>query len=95
LFTRVFDLKENEVAAVLNHDQTVVYLIRVVQHMSTPEELRTAYLAEASTWPGLRLMMNGHARIAAAALVSDLITNAGLDWVRPPDRIAPEEEEAG
>jgi hypothetical protein len=40
-------------------------------------------------------MISGHARIAAGALVNDVMTYAGLDWQRDPDQIQQEEEDAG
>jgi hypothetical protein len=89
---KVFELKQGKVGAVLNHDQSIAYVIRIVEHMSSPEELHTAYLAEANTWPGLRLMVQGHARESAMSLVSDIALNVGLDWLRPADRIRPEDE---
>jgi hypothetical protein len=92
---RVFELKEGEVAAVLNHDHSMAYVIRLIEHEHSPEELRSTYLAEANTWPGLRMMIGSHARVAAASLVNDIVKDAGLEWQRPYDQIEPEEEEAG
>jgi hypothetical protein len=88
---RVFELNEGEVAAVLNHDHSIAYVIRLVEHQNSPDELRSAYLAEANTWPGLRLMIDSHARIAAASLVNDIVKDAGLEWKRPSDQVEQDE----
>jgi len=92
---RVFELKDGEVAAVLNHDHSIAYVIRLVEHQDSQDELRSAYLAEANNWPGLRLMIGSHARVAAASLVSDIVKDAGLEWERPNDQVEQDEEEAG
>lgn len=91
---RVFELEDGAVGAALNHDRSIAYIIRIAEHDLSPDELRTAYLAEANTWPGLRIMTSGHARTAAQLLVADILAGAGLEWVREPDQPPREEEEA-
>jgi hypothetical protein len=91
---RVFELEQGGVAGLLNHDHSIAYVVRLVQHESSPDELRSAYLAEADNWPGLRIMINIHARDHAVSLINDIVKDAGLDWVRDPDQIV-QEEEAG
>ncbi|MEX0802558.1 MAG: hypothetical protein WD738_21165 [Pirellulales bacterium] len=92
---RVSELKDGEIGAVLNHDHSVAYVVRIVEHQDSPDELRSAYLSEANSWPGLRIMTGTHARVAAAHLVNDIVTSAGLTWERPFDQPAQDEEEAG
>jgi hypothetical protein len=82
---KVFELKDGEVAAVLNNDQSIAYVVRVAEHLNSQEELRNAYLAEANTWNGLPALMNEHAQIARQMLFDDVIEQANLKWVRDPD----------
>jgi hypothetical protein len=82
----VFSLNDGEVGAALNHDHSTAYVIRLVEHQPPLADLRTAYLAEANTWPGLRPMIEGHAQEVAMNLAADLTTNANLKWERTPDR---------
>jgi hypothetical protein len=88
---RVFDLQEGEVGAVLNHDKSIAYVIRVIEHQDSLDELRTAYLAEANTWEGLGLKRYEHSQQAASNLVADVATN--VTWERTPDQFADEETE--
>lgn len=90
-FNEAFDLNVGEVGAALNHPHTVAYVIRMVEHQSSPEELRTAFLAEANTWDGLPAMMERHVIEAQNALVTDL-AGGQLDWKRNPDQITRNDE---
>jgi len=92
---RVFELKPGQVGAVQNHDRSIAYVVRLVEHLDSPEELRAAYLSEANSWPGIRLMTTSHAQLAARLLVEDLVAGTGLKWERPPDQVETEEEGQG
>jgi hypothetical protein len=82
---QVFSLKDGEVAAVLNNDHSLVYVIRIVEHLNSSDELRNAYLSEVNTWDGLPVIMNEHAQMARQMLFNDVVAEANLDWVRDPD----------
>lgn len=82
---KVFSLKEGEVGAVLNHDQSIAYVVRVVQHELSEEELRNAYLAEANNWPGIGIMMNEHLQLGNRLLAEDVLAGRSLVWERDPD----------
>lgn len=86
----VFKLKDGQVGAVLNNDQSMVYIVRVVEHQNSQDELRNAYLAEANTWDGLPAMTDDHVTIGQRSVGADL-SGGGVDWKRPPDRRAQEE----
>jgi hypothetical protein len=73
---------------VLNHDHSTAYVVRVAEHLQSPDALRDAYLSEAGNWPGIALMINDHARITSSLLAADLTTSRGLDWKRTPDQRA-------
>ncbi|MCC7475962.1 MAG: hypothetical protein IT425_11235 [Pirellulales bacterium] len=91
----VFELKEGGVAAVLNNDHSIAYVVRLVEHQPPHSELRSAYLAEANTWPGLTMMTQGHAEVNQQLLIGSVLKAAKLDWVRTPDRIENREEGEG
>jgi hypothetical protein len=90
---KVFELKDGEVGAVLNHDHSIAYVVRVAEHQLPPDELRSAYLSEANIWPGIGYMMNDHAQQAMQRLANDIRDSSGLIWVREPDQQPPVEEE--
>jgi hypothetical protein len=90
----VFSLKDGEVGAVLNHDHSIAYVVRVAERMMATDALRDAYLSEAGNWPGISLMVNDHARIASNLLAADMITTRKLKWERPPDQQETADEEA-
>jgi hypothetical protein len=87
LLQRVFELKDGEVGAVLNHDHSIAYVIRVVEHQDPPDTLRTAYLAEANSWDGLNAMIESHVNRARGAIVADITGGKGVDWKRDHDRV--------
>jgi hypothetical protein len=82
----VFNLKEGEVGSVLNHDHSIAYVVRVVEHQQTPDALHDAYLAEANIWPGLGIMVNEHQQLGTQLLASDIFANRAVKWEREPDQ---------
>jgi hypothetical protein len=91
---KVFSLKDGEVGAVLNHDHSLAYVVRVAEHLLSPDALHDAYLTEAGNWPGIALMINDHARITSGLLAADLTTSRNLNWKRTPDQREQEGEAA-
>jgi hypothetical protein len=89
---KVFELKDGEVGVALNHDHSIAYVIRVVEHFDSEDELRTAYLTDAATWDGLPSMTQEHVARAQQMLVADL-SGGPLDWKRPPDQIRRNDKE--
>lgn len=87
----VFELDEGPAAAVLNHDHSIAYVVRLVEHQYSVDQLREDFLGEASFWPGRRPMDSFHAQQAAAAVVTAALERAQIDWVRDPDPIDREE----
>ncbi len=78
----VFDLGDGQVAAVLNHDHTLAYVVRVVEHQYNPEKLRELYLAEAYDWLGQSLMNNERAQAANAAVAGAMLEKFGYQEER-------------
>jgi len=90
---RVFALKNGEVTAVLNHDHSIAYVVRVVEHQDSQDELRNNYLTEANTWDGIPAMTDGHVTLAQQSVNADLSGGKGVDWKRTPDRTEQSEGE--
>jgi hypothetical protein len=82
----VFSLKDGEVGAVLNHDRSTAYIVRVAEHMLPTDALRDTYLTEAGNWPGMLLMNSDHARIVSSLLAADILKSRELTWNRDPDQ---------
>ena len=83
--TRVFELKDGEVGTALNHDHSIAYVIRMVEHQPPMAELRTNYLAEANSWTGLYNMTQGHVQEVWGNLINDLTAGQHLVWDKAPD----------
>lgn len=86
-----FELEDGKVGAVLNHDHTIAYVVRPIEHQDSQEALREAFLSEANQWYGLSIMSNAHKQLAARVLISNLLASVGLDWQRTPDEIIRDE----
>jgi hypothetical protein len=90
---KVFSLKDGEVGAVLNHDHSTAYVVRIAEHLQQTDALRDTYLTEAGNWPGMLLMNNDHARITSSLLAADILKSRNLKWERDPDPRQPTGEE--
>ncbi|HEX5470807.1 MAG TPA: hypothetical protein VFW73_02920, partial [Lacipirellulaceae bacterium] len=88
---RVFELKSGEVAVIMNHDNSIAYIVRIVEHQMPLQELHTAYLAEANSWLGENALAQMHRAELATSLESDVISRANLQWNRAPDKKGLEE----
>ena len=51
---RVFNAKGDEPLAMLNFDQTIAYVVRVRQRQRGPDEMRSLFVTEANSWPGMQ-----------------------------------------
>jgi hypothetical protein len=54
---KAFELKDGEVKALLNYDQSKAYVFRLDRRETTPEELKALFLREANNWYGGQVMM--------------------------------------
>jgi hypothetical protein len=92
----VFGLEEGKVGAVLNHDHSIAYIVRVQQHLDDRETLQRDFLqAMADGWFGGNTMALGHLQLARAALYTGLLSEAGVQWKRPADQRDVEEPAEG
>jgi hypothetical protein len=88
---KVFQLKPGEVAAVMNHDRSIAYVVRLVEHQMSPEELHNAYLAEAGIWPGMQIMAADRFQRLQRNLAAELVGES-LKWERTPDQLVQDDE---
>ncbi|CAN0380890.1 unnamed protein product, partial [Ectocarpus sp. 4 AP-2014] len=57
LLQGVFDIGEGEVGAVLNHDHSIAYLLRIAQRIGSEDELRREFLRDGDRWMGAQVLM--------------------------------------
>ena len=89
---KVFEMKVGDVAAVMNHDRSIAYIVRLVEHSLSPEELREAYLAEALIWPGNQIMASDRVQRSHQMLAEEIVSAYGVKWERVPDQLLEDEE---
>jgi hypothetical protein len=82
IMRKAFELKDKEVAALLNYDQSNAYVFRLDRRESTPEELHNLFLKEANNWYGGEIMMQGHIINQQNEILAEVVEKAGLDEER-------------
>lgn len=91
--TKAFELKGDEVAALLNYDQTNAYIFRVDRRESTPDELKALFLKEANNWYGGRVMMMARWQNQQRRLLGELTDRLGLDLEKLEEFLRPSAED--
>jgi hypothetical protein len=69
-----FGLGDNDVAAVMNHDRSAAYVIRLHSRQYPPAELKKIFLEEINTWPGFREMLGERYNIFRQSVDAELAT---------------------
>ena len=87
LMTKAFDLKTDEVGAVLNHDQSIAYLLRVAAHVTPEDELHRDFLREGLSWYGLRPMQQRRVARAIQELRDMVLEKADINFSRDLDQV--------
>lgn len=82
MMRKAFELKDKEVGAILNYDQSNAYVFRLDRRESTPEELHNLFLKEANNWYGGGIMMQGHISNQQNEILAEIVEKAGLDEER-------------
>lgn len=90
---KVFDLKDGEVGAAANHDDSVSYVVKIANHQNSLDELRQDFLKEDYAWYGIPAMARGHYQTALRVLVADFMQSADVDWERDPDQVIQQTED--
>ena len=85
-----FELEAGKLGTAFNHDKSIAYVIRVVQHIDSEAELRSDFVSEGQLMHRLYGFERPYQQQIGAALVSDLRTN--LDWKREPDQLTQDDQ---
>lgn len=70
-----FKLGDTDVAAVMNHDRSAAYVIRLHSRQYPPEKLKEYFLEEINTWPGFREMLGERYNLFRQAVDAELATD--------------------
>lgn len=90
----VFQLEDGKLGAVLNHNRTIAYIVRLQEHLEDRAALERNFLQEmANGWPGANTMARSHAQFAGGALINGLMEEAGIQWERAADQPVAEESD--
>ncbi len=81
----VFNLGKGQVGAVLNHNRSTAYVVKIAEYETGESELQRQYLAEADRWYGLQSMNRFHNQQAAGALIREFQVAKQVEWSRIPD----------
>jgi len=90
--TEVFKLKAEDRISLLNHDQTIAYLLQLSNREQTAEEMRKQFLAEANNWFGGQIMTQTRIQRANQKLINQLREKAGLNDDKLQEYLAKESE---
>ncbi len=90
--TKAFKLQAEQVTALLNHDQTSAYIIRLDRREKTEDELRQLFLIEANDWFGGQAMTSYRMQRVQQILLGQLKKRAGLDLPGMEEYLRPNDE---
>lgn len=93
IMNKAFELKENEVAAMLNYDQSQAYVFRLNERELPPDELKALFLKEANDWFGGQMMMMARWQNQQRQLLEELTDRVGLDLEKLEEHLQPQDEE--
>ena len=77
---RVFNMRDDEVAALPNFDRSEVYVVKIDRRERTPKELRAAFLNEVNNSQSLQVMQSIRIQRANQNLLNQLLTRVQLDF---------------
>jgi hypothetical protein len=80
----VFAMTAGDVKAVHNHDHSVAYVVRMVGHERSEDELRRDFLAEVDRWYGMPVLAAAHRNEMNQAYGKGLETIYEVDWQIDP-----------
>jgi hypothetical protein len=90
---KAFELKENEVAALLNYDESKAYVFRLDRRESTPEELKALFLREANNWYGGQVMMLSRLQYQQQQVLEEVLQRVDFDEEQLQEYLRPSEDE--
>ncbi|MCH8840320.1 MAG: hypothetical protein IH831_06515, partial [Planctomycetes bacterium] len=76
---KVFDLKSEDVIALLNFDRSNAYVLKLASRERTEQELRSAFLAEVNNSQAMRIMSAVRTQNAQRMLLGQIYNRVNLD----------------
>lgn len=86
---KAFELKDDEVAALLNYDQSKAYVFRLDRRETTPEELKALFLREANNWYGGQVMMLSRAQYQQQQVLEEVLKRVDFDQEQLQEYLQP------
>ena len=76
---KAFDLKSDDVVALLNFDRSNAYVLKLATRERTEEELRTAFLSEINNSQAVRILFSMRTQNAQRMLLGSVLQRVNLD----------------
>jgi hypothetical protein len=92
---KAFELKDGEVAAILNYDQSQAYVFRLDRRETTPEELKALFLREANNWYGGQVMMLSRLQYQQQQVLEEILKRVDFDETQLQEYLQPKERNGG
>jgi hypothetical protein len=89
---RVFTLKDGQVDALLNHDHSIAYVVRIVEHQPAAADLRSMFVAEANSWSRPSSLNQSHMQELVDQMREDVLGRSNLTWDREPDKLTKDQQ---
>jgi hypothetical protein len=86
---KAFELKDGEVAALLNYDQSKAYVFRLDRRETTPEELKALFLREANNWYGGQVMMLSRLQYQQQQVLEEVLERVDFDQEKLQEFLQP------
>lgn len=80
--SEVFKLKQGEVVALPNFDESTIYLVRLADEYESQEQLRSDFLEQANFWPGRDAFRDSNLQVARRTVARAIIDGMKPDWKR-------------
>lgn len=77
----VFKMQSNDVQALFNHDRSKAYVVRLVRHVKTEQQLHSDFLAEVDRWAGAQVFDQGRRAGMGNAFYQGLDEANGVEWI--------------
>jgi hypothetical protein len=88
----VFKLKQGEVTALANYDDSTIYVVRLADEYESTEQLRTDFLEQANFWPGRVAFLGNNAQNARGMALKALFDDTEIEWKRTAETDAAAED---
>ncbi len=90
---KAFELKDAEVAALLNYDHSKAYVFRLDRRETPLDELKSLFLREANNWYGGRIMMASRLDYQKRQVLAEVLERVDFDREQLEEFLQPNEQE--